>query len=161
MGVGSKMPFKIRSLTREPFESLFCLDSHRLDRLGARRLIAESDIGFPCRISLRDARQGEEVLLCHFTHQPNAGPYRASGPVYVRCDAEPAILQPDEVPPMLRNRLLSLRAYDGTHSISTARVVDGNEVEAAIDELLEFDSVAYLHAHFAGPGCFACGIDSV
>lgn len=155
------MPFIIQSLTREPFQSLFCLDSQKLDRLGARRVFAESDIGFPCRISLRDASQGEEVLLCHFTHQPASGPYHASGPVYVRCDAEPATLLPDEVPQMLHNRLLSLRAYDGTHSISTAKVVDGNEVEAAIDELLESRSVAYLHAHFAGPGCFACRIDSV
>ncbi len=33
------------------------------------------------------------------------------------------------------------------------------EVEAAIERMLRAPDVAYLHAHFAKPGCFAARID--
>jgi hypothetical protein len=38
-------------------------------------------------------------------------------------------------------------------------VLQGADLEAAIDRLLGQDPGAYIHVHFAGPGCFACRID--
>jgi hypothetical protein len=62
---------------------------------------------------------------------------------------------------VLRGRLLSLRAYDGAGFIVDAVVVHGDDVEAAIMRLFARAEIAYLHAHNAGRGCFACRIDRV
>ena len=61
---------------------------------------------------------------------------------------------------MLRGRLLSVRAYDGSHMLTGTEVLQGTDLEAAIDRLLGQDPGAYLHVHFAGPGCFACRIEA-
>jgi hypothetical protein len=63
------------------------------------------------------------------------------------------------MPAMLRGRLLSVRAYDGSHMLTGTEVLPGSDLEAAIERPLGSDPGAYLHVHFAGPGCFACRID--
>jgi len=60
---------------------------------------------------------------------------------------------------MLRGRLLSVRAYDGAHMLTGTEVLAGTELEGAIERLLDDAAGAYLHVHFAGPGCYACRID--
>jgi hypothetical protein len=87
-------------------------------------------------------------------------PYAARSPVYVhaeRCDGQTA--DRHTVPAMLRGRLLSVRAYDSSHMLTGTEVLQGTDLEAAIDRLLGPDPGAYIHVHFAGPGCFACRID--
>jgi hypothetical protein len=37
--------------------------------------------------------------------------------------------------------------------------VDGRELEAAIDRLFADPRAAYLHVHFAAPGCYAARVD--
>ena len=83
-------------------------------------MVVDSKPGFPCRITLEDAEPGERVLLINYEHQPAHSPYRAIGPIFVRESAVPAY-DADTVPPSLRSRVLSLRAYD----------TDGMIVEAA------------------------------
>ena len=78
------MSFVIRGLSPEPFRPLFALDDAALAARNIRRVIADSDRGFPCRVTLQDARQGETLLLLPYLHHDVAGPYRASGPIYVR-----------------------------------------------------------------------------
>jgi hypothetical protein len=43
--------------------------------------------------------------------------------------------------------------------MQAATLIDGREVEGAIDALLADPAVAYLHAHYAAPGCFAARIE--
>jgi hypothetical protein len=110
-------------------------------------------------VSLVDAAPGEPVLLVPFTHHDAESPYRASGPIFVRedaCQASPGV---DEVPELLRLRLLSVRAYDANALMVGADVVDGRELEAVIGRLFGDAQVTHLHVHFARPGCFACRID--
>jgi len=38
------------------------------------------------------------------------------------------------------------------------RLVDGQEVEPAIEGLLAPPNVDYLHIHFASPGCYAAKV---
>jgi hypothetical protein len=38
-------------------------------------------------------------------------------------------------------------------------LVDGRELEGAIDKLLSAPSAEYLHVHFAAPGCYAARVD--
>jgi uncharacterized protein DUF1203 len=155
------MTFQISALPPQPFASLFALDDDELRLRGAKRYIADRKPGFPCRVSLEDAEPGELVVLAPFTHQPSDSPYRASGPIFIRMAARQVSLDVNEVPTLLRLRLLSLRAYDGAGLMVDADVVDGRELEAAIDRLFENPGAEYLHVHFARPGCYACRVDRI
>ncbi len=153
------MTFQISPLKRAAFAPLFDLSDAALRARGAVRRIADSKPGFPCRISLQDAEPGEAVILVHYEHQTADSPFRSAHAVYVRPNAAEAALQPGEVPKMLRLRPLSLRAFDAQGMMTGADLADGRAVEGVIETLLADPQAAYLHAHFAKPGCYAARID--
>lgn len=155
------MPFQFRGLAPQPFKALFVEDDATLAARGILRVRADDDSSYPCRVSLLPARTGEELLLLSFEHQPAHSPYRASGPIFVRRDADPAAFTPGEVPALIAARLLSVRAYDSADHIVSAEVVEGREVRPLIDILFADTAVAYLHIHYARRGCFACRVDRV
>ena len=125
---------------------------------GMRRMIADEKPGFPCRVSLEEAEPGERMLLTNFEHQPAHSPYRATGPIFVRENAG-AAYDGTDVPPVLRPRLLSLRAYDRDGMIVEADAVLGDDVEAALARLFARDDTVYIHIHYAKRGCYACRVD--
>jgi hypothetical protein len=147
------MAFQIHGLPAAPFQPLFALDDGALADHRAVRRIADASPGYPCRVSLRDAEPGESLVLVNYKHHATTSPFRASHAVYVREHAEPAVLAIGEVPAMLRSRLLSLRAFDTAGMLVAADVVDGRELEPALERLLP--EAAYVHIHFAKPGCYA------
>jgi hypothetical protein len=55
--------------------------------------------------------------------------------------------------------LLSVRAYGGNDMLAGASVIGTAEIDQSIQEFFANRKVAYLHVHYAGPGCFACRID--
>jgi len=59
----------------------------------------------------------------------------------------------------LRRRLLSLRGFDLAGMLLDAEVVEGGVAAPMIDRMLANPAVAYLHAHYARPGCYAARID--
>jgi Protein of unknown function (DUF1203) len=152
------MGFRITGLPAERFAGLFSLSDQELAARGAVRRIADAKPGYPCRVSLTDAEPGQEVILTHFEHQPAATPYRASHAIYVR-QGEETYKAVDQVPEQLRLRLLSVRAFDDKGMMVAADVVDGKELEGAIERLLGDDRANYLHVHYAKPGCYAARID--
>ena len=153
------MSFQIVSLPLEPFAPFFALDDERLRARGAKRYVADRQPGFPCRVSLLDAAPGEHVVLVPFSHQDADSPYRASGPIFVRENARRASVAVNEVPGLLRLRVLSVRAYDADGLMVDADVVDGPALESAVERSFTDARVEYLHLHFARPGCFACRVD--
>jgi hypothetical protein len=153
--------FQISALRRDDFEELFQLDDHELSARGATRYRASQKPGFPCRVSLQDAEPGEQVLLVPYRHQSARSPYRASGPIFVRESAQTASIPADTVPPLLRSRMLSVRAYDARDLMIDAEVIDGRDLELSLTRLLDNERVGYVHVHFAGPGCYACRVDRV
>lgn len=153
------MNFQISALAAQDFQHYFDMDAETLARHRGRRLIAGPKGGYPCRVSLADAEPGEELLLITFDHQAGDSPYRSSGPIYVRRNAETAQCPPGAVPEMLRRRLLSLRAYDDSHSIVHADVAEGTDLESVVARFFEDPAVAYIHVHNARPGCYDCRID--
>jgi len=152
------MSFRIQGLPAEQFAPLFSLSDVDLAAHGAVRRIADAKPGFPCRISLTDAEPGEEVILTHFEHHPVASPFRASHAIYVR-RGETTYDAIDQVPAQLRLRLLSVRAFDAAGMLVGADVIDGKELEAVIATLFGDARAAYLHVHYARPGCFAARVD--
>ena len=81
---------------------------------------------YPVRCCLRDVDDAADVVLASVMPFRGESPYAARSPVYVhaeRCDG-PA----DErhtVPAMLRGRVLSVRAYDGSHMLTGTEVLPG------------------------------------
>jgi hypothetical protein len=150
------MSFRITGLSAEPFRHLYGLSDQELARRGVRRYVADQQPGFPDRIEMRDAAVGEPVLLLNHVCQPADTPYRASHAIFVREGADMAYDRVDEVPDVMRTRLLSLRAYDADGMMLDADVVDGNDVKSVI---LRFFANAYIHAHNAKRGCYAGRID--
>jgi uncharacterized protein DUF1203 len=153
------MTFRITGLAPEPFRPLFALDDAELTARGIERCVADAKPGFPCRVSLVDAEPGERVLLLNYTHQPAATPYRASHAIFVREAATAAYDAVDEVPPVLRVRPLSLRAFDRSGMMVDADLVQGGEIEALIARLLANPAADYVQAHYAKRGCYAARID--
>lgn len=153
------MTFRISGLPAEPFVSLYGLDDEALIQFGARRYIADTMPGFPCRVTLEDAEPGERVLLVNYVHQPAETPYRASHAIYVREGALSAASLIDEVPASLSGRELSVRAFDRGGMMVDADLVGGTELEALIALLLANDTVEYLHVHYAKRGCYAARVD--
>jgi hypothetical protein len=154
------MTFQCRGIDPQPFQPLFLLPDDELAARGIRRVLADEPDAYPCRVALERVREGEELLLVHYTHQPNpASPYRAGGPIFVSRGAERAAHYRGELPPVMRDRLLSLRAYDSEALIVDAEVAEGEEVLAALDRFLRRPDVAHVDAHFARRGCFAGRIE--
>lgn len=153
------MKFRIHALLIEPFAADFAVDDDALRARGVRRVVADGKPHYPCRVSLRDAVEGERLLLLPYLHHDVDTPYRASGPIYVREAAVRAQPVVDEVPALLRSRLLSLRAYDARGMMVWVDVLPGTELESGIAKLFALERSAYLHVHYAKPGCYACRVD--
>lgn len=148
------MPFQVRGLDTQLFAPLFNLSEPELAAIGAIRVVADEPDAYPCRISLRRVEEGEELLLVNHVHQSTpSSPYRASGPIFVS-RAETGHYR-NELPPIMRDRLLSLRAYDPQALIVDAEVAEGEEVVRVIERFLANPNVAHVDAHFARRGCFA------
>ena len=153
------MTFKAVALASEQFDSWFTLTDSALQRRGARSCVADAEPGFPCRVSLRDVAVGERLVLLHYEHHPVDSPYRAAGPIFVSAGARRWPETVDAVPPVLRPRPLSLRAYDAWGMMLDADVVPGEAVEERIATMFADARIDYLHVHFARRGCYACRIE--
>lgn len=152
------MSFRILGLPAQRFTHLFSLSYNELAQRRAVRRVVDAKPGYPCRISLTDAEIGDEVILVNYEHLPVASPYRASHAVYVRAN-EATFDAIDQVPDMLRRRLLSLRGFDADGMMTDADVVDGRDLESTVERLLGNARTDYLHAHIARPGCYAARIE--
>ena len=149
------MTYTVSGLDPAQFSHLYGLSDKELESQGARRRIVGEDDTVPERIELRDAPAGSTVLLVNHTHLPAANPYRSSYAVFVREGATEAAMVRDAVPEMLAKRQISLRGFDEHNMLAAFDVVQGSELEPVIVDFLARPGIAYLHAHYAGPGCYA------
>ena len=148
--------FQLVGINPWQFESLFDCSDAELHARNIQRVRADADFGFPCRVCLEDARVGDELLLLSFQHQPAAGPYRATGPIYVRKGARFKVMPAGQVPPYVSRRQMSLRAYDADDLMVAAEVVEGSEVAAHLTLMFADPNIRYVHLHNARRGCFSC-----
>lgn len=153
------MGFRIQGLAVERFAHLFGLDDAALAAQGAKRCIADVYPGYPDRIEMRDANIGERLILVNYEHLPAASPYRSRHAVFVLENAHRCYSAENQVPEVIRRRMISLRAFDEADYMVTAQLVSGSEIEAQIEQMLANPKISYLHAHYAAPGCYAARID--
>ena len=59
----------------------------------------------------------------------------------------------------MRVRKLSLRAFSADNSLAAAALVDGRDLEPELEKLFARPDVAYIHAHYAAPSCYAARIE--
>jgi hypothetical protein len=155
------MSFRITGLPGESFAPLFAMSDAELAERGAVRQTAdERQPGYPCRISLTDSRPGDELILVNYEHHPVASPYRMRFAVYVR-NGEERFDAVDDIPDQLRCRTLAVRAFDAKAMMVGWDLVEGRDLEAAIERRFADERAAYLHIHFAAPGCYAARVDRV
>lgn len=153
------MSFRITGLPAEDFAHLFARSDQGLAARGAVRRNADARTpGYPCRVSLTDSRPGDEMLLVNYEHHPVSSPYRMRFAVYVR-KGEETYDAIDEVPEQLRIRTLAVRAFDAEALMVGWELIDGHQLEVAVERLFADPRAAYLHVHYAAPGCYAARID--
>jgi hypothetical protein len=150
------MPFRIRGLAAEHFAHLFALSDAELAAHGAVRKIADGPR--PCRISLTDATPGDELILTNFEHHAVASPYRMRFAIFVR-QGEQTYDAVDSVPDQLRRRTLAVRGFDDQGMMTGWELIEGIWLEEAIERQFAEASAAYLHIHFAAPGCYAAKVE--
>ncbi|MCO6415855.1 DUF1203 domain-containing protein [Siccirubricoccus sp. KC 17139] len=97
-------------------------------------------------------------MLVNHEHHPVDSPYGMRFAVYVR-RGEERFDAVDRVPEQLRLRTLAVRAFDTDAMMVGWELIEGGQLEAAIEHLLADPRAAYLHVHFAAPGCYATRVD--
>jgi Protein of unknown function (DUF1203) len=150
------MSYRITGLPAERFAHLFALSDAELAGQGAVRRIADGH--YPCRVSLTDSQPGDELLLVNYEHHPVASPYRMRFAIYLR-KGEETYDRIDEIPEQLRIRTLAVRAFDADAMLLAWELVEGRDLESVIERLLVDPRIAYLHVHFAAPGCYAARVE--
>jgi hypothetical protein len=149
--------FRIQGLPAEPFAPLFDMPDGELEKHRAVRRIADK-AGYPCRISLTDAKAGDELILVNYEHHAVASPYRMRFAIYVR-KGEQTFEAVDTVPEQLRTRTLAVRGFDAGGMMTGWELTEGSKLEEVIARLFADPRASYLHVHFAAPGCYAARIE--
>jgi hypothetical protein len=152
------MTYKITGLSPESFSSLIAASDDALAANGALRVTANGP-GFPCRITLEDAKAGETLILVNHTSHDVATPYRSSYAIYVREVVGGAAQYVDTTPPVFEGRPLGLRAFDTDGMLRDAALALPGEADKKIRGLFDNPEIAYIHAHNAAHGCFSARVD--
>jgi Protein of unknown function (DUF1203) len=155
------MSYRITGLDRASFAELFDMNDMALAERGAVRVTAAADKGWPCRISLEDAKAGEELILLNHLSHDVATPYRSSYAIYVRKAASRTAEFVDETPPVFEGRPMAFRAFDTEGMLRNAALALPGQADDKIRELFESENIAYIHAHNAAHGCFSARIERV
>ena len=150
------MSFRITGLPAEDFSHLFSMSDAELEKHGAVRRIADGP--YPCRVSLADASVGDELILTNYEHHAVDSPYRMRFAIFVR-KGDATYDAVDTVPEQLRKRTLAARAFDSDGMMVGRELVEGPALEGAIEKLFANPRAAYLHVHFAAPGCYAARVE--
>jgi len=153
------MHFRIQGLPATEFAPLFSMSDAELAGHNAVRRTADNrERGYPCRVSLTDSKPGDELILVNYEHHAVASPYRMRFAIFVR-DGDETFDAIDVVPEQLRKRTLAVRAFDAGAMMVGAELIEGEKLESAIARQFADPRAAYLHVHFAAPGCYAARIE--
>ncbi|MBL0924743.1 MAG: DUF1203 domain-containing protein [Sphingomonadaceae bacterium] len=153
------MSYRITGLQRDQFEDYFGMDDIVLAQHGAVRVTAEADRGWPCRISLEDAKAGEQLILLNHVSHEVATPYRSAYAIYLRENAGMTAEYIDEPPPVFEGRPIAFRAFDAGGMLRDAALALPGQADIKIRGLFDNADIAYIHAHNAAHGCFSAKVE--
>ncbi|MBL4788994.1 MAG: DUF1203 domain-containing protein [Kordiimonadaceae bacterium] len=153
------MTYQIKGLEADQFRRYFAMSAEELAANSICIHTADDSVpGLPCRVSLNDAPAGERMILLNHHHLPVETPYSSSHAIYV---SEGSVTNSftNEIPPSLKIRLLSVRAFGKDDMMVNADVIEGENVEGLITDFMQDPKVSYVHVHYARPGCFAARVE--
>ncbi len=153
------MTYRIEGLKRADFEHFFAMTDAELAEHGAVRVKAGADKGWPCRISLEDAKADESLILLNHTSHDVATPYRSAYAIYVNEHRSDALVYTDETPPVFEGRPMAFRAFDRDGMLRNAALALPGQADEKIRELFDCQEIAYIHAHNAAHGCFSAKVE--
>jgi Protein of unknown function (DUF1203) len=152
------MTYKIAGLNPVDHASLFTMSDVELAAINAKRVIATSNPGFPCRVSLKDAEEGDTLILFHHVSHDVVTPHRSAYAIYVNEASKLAATYVDETPPVFEKRDIALRGFDSEGNLCDALLAGPGQADVQIRALFENADIAYIHAHNAAYGCFSAAI---
>jgi hypothetical protein len=151
--------FKFVALDKSEFDLFMNLNDEELESHQAKWMTVDEDPGYPCRVSLEDAKIGERVLFMPYWHHDVKSAYRAMGTVLVRENVKTTKLETNQVPQMLLHRLLSIRAYGANNMMVNHDMTEGTALAYKLKEQFKNIKVEYIHLHYASPGCFCSRVN--
>lgn len=152
------MTFQFNPLAQQQFFHLYGLSDNELKKRGIIPYIADAKPGYPCRVTLQDAKLGSRLLLLNFQHLAVASPYRSSHAIFVQDGAVSHSYEKNRIPNSVLNRLVSIRSFDDKHMMLDADVAQGQEIHRSIERLLAIPQAHYLHVHTARRGCYLAAV---
>ena len=123
-------------------------------------ITADSPKGYPCRHCLRWAQAGERVILFPYNSIPAGRPYSESGPIFVHVENCERYSETNQYPDDFRQGRV-LRAYNTSHEMIDAEVVNGSEPEVVIEKLLQNPETAFVHARSVTRGCYTFQVERI
>ena len=128
---------------------------HPVTERGADGVTMTATGGEPLRCCLRDAAEGEELLLFNYEPPLPDSPYREKGAVFTHASPCEGPSSVTSCPADWMGRPQALRAYDSRGWIHPAtRMHDGTDPSAAIAEVLAEPEVVEVHSRNLAYGCY-------
>lgn len=116
--------------------------------------------GSPCRHCLQPIAEGQRKLVLSHRPFPGPQPYAEAGPIFLH-EADCPHYESDRLPDwFVRLTPAIVRGYDTRDWIryETGRVVQGEDLAAACEEILANPEVAYVHIR-SKFNCFQCRVE--
>jgi hypothetical protein len=104
---------------------------------------------------MRDLEIGETAILLNYEHMDKPSPYRASHAIFVLDGANQAYDRVNEIPEVMRSRLLSARSFSADGMMLDADVFPGAELRGWIMQSFADRAVDFIDVHNAKRGCFS------
>jgi hypothetical protein len=119
------------------------------------------DRTYPCRHCLREASAKTGMLLLSYQAPKPKSVYGHPTAIFMCAGECERFEQPDAIPDIVRNRLVSFRAFgsDGMMIYLANAIVEGDGHAAAVRRIFALEDVAYINVHTARPGCLLCHIE--
>ena len=148
-GIPTEVADRFRSTARDDFGN-------------AVRRFPGDETGLPCRHCLAESA-GQAAVLGSYRMARPQGIYWTPSPIFVHADSCPRYERRDEIPDIVRPRLVSLRAYDADQQViyGLGDVAEGRDCDGLLERCLADARTAFVNIHTARPGCFLCTVERV
>lgn len=118
----------------------------------------DDDGGWPLRCCLADSRPGDRIAIIAWAPMPWPGPYAEVGPVVVHADTCAGASPADRLPAEMESREMVLRPYGHDRRIAyhlVRHVPADQPLSDGVAELLDLDTVDFVHGRNVTGGCYA------
>lgn len=101
------------------------------------------------------------MLLGSYQMPRPKGIYWTPSPIFIHSGPCERFLKANEIAPILRNHLVSIRAYDGDDQClyDLGHAGNGNMIDDPLMRALDDRRTVFVNIHTAKPGCMLCVVE--